>query len=104
MAWLRDLAAAHSSRAVHAGRVAAVALRELAAVHRHAGACLRRVWSGSCECLLAERAQGVVAPAGQLARDGEHGSLVAEPGSDAEVVVVVGGGGPGGADGGLEQR
>src|SRR5919201_1702411 len=104
MGWLREVAAAHSSRAVHACRVAAVAMRELAAVHRFGGRVCGEVgWSGCRECFVSERAQGVVAPAGELARDGEHCPLVTEAGSHGEVVVMVGGGGVGGADRGLEQ-
>src|SRR5205823_2687943 len=53
--------------------------------------------------VVAECAEGVVAPARELARDGEHGALVAEPGAYRQVVGVVGRGGSGGADGGLEQ-
>src|SRR5262245_41568492 len=80
-------------------------MRELAAVNRFGGRLRGGVgWSGGGECLGSERAEGVVAPAGQLARDREHCPLVAEAGADGEVVVVVGGGGSGGADGRLEQR
>jgi hypothetical protein len=80
-------------------------MREQAAVHRSGGGVRDgSVGSGCCECFLAECAQGVVTPAGEFARNGEHCSLVSEASADGEVVVVVRGGGAGGADGGLEQR
>src|SRR6266511_736118 len=54
--------------------------------------------------LLAERAQGVVAAAGQLAGHAQGGAVAAQPLLDLGVVGMVGGGGAGGAGGRFEQR
>ena len=56
------------------------------------------------ECLVAERAQGVMSPASDLAGDGERGPVTAEAVGDLAVVGVVGRARAGGALGRLEQR
>src|ERR671937_776938 len=105
MGWLREVAAAHSSRAVHACRVAAVAMRELAAVHRFGGRVCGEVVvmvggggsSGADRGLEQRPPQDTGALAGEVTA---RPLVIGGVDGDVEAGVAGGGGGGGEAGGG----